>query len=262
MKTTILSIALLIFSMSIVRAQEDVSASKWQATQIVVDGNDDEWSKPFNFFDNASGLIFTVSNDSKNIYFCFSNNDKAKTGKMMAAGWSLELSSSEKKRKFAVTISFPKSADPNMSVRGDLKTSIGIYKTETQTIQAKGFLINNGDLLLVNKDGPVISIGSDNEQKIVYEIELPIKDLMEEDKVKLNELITFNITVNALTNPGGRPPAPVATGRGSYGGGGGRMGGRRMGGGNRASSPDANAGSRTAFYDKVSFKQKIRLVTK
>lgn len=262
MKKAILSAALLIFLSGHLKAQEDVSESKWQAGEVVVDGNDDEWSKPFNFYDNASGLMFTVANDNKNLYLCFSNNDRAKTGKMMAAGWSLELSSSEKKRKFDVTINFPKSADPNMTVRGDLKTSIGIYKAETQTIQAKGFLANNGDMPLVNKDGPDISIGSDNDQKIVYEIRLPIKDLMEEGKVKLNELITFNITVNALPNPGGRAAAPVATGRGSYGGGGGgRMGGRR-GGGSRASSPDANASSRTAFYDKASFKQKIRLVSK
>src|SRR5476651_79353 len=132
MKRVIYSLAGVLFCGVLAHAQEDVSESRWQTDKIVIDGNDNEWNKPLNFFDNSSGLIFTVSNDTKNIYLCFSNNDKAKTGKMMTAGWSLEFFSSEKKRKFDATIVFPKSTDPNISIRSDLKTAVGIYKSEMQ----------------------------------------------------------------------------------------------------------------------------------
>ena len=73
-----------------INAQDGISEAKWQVTPIVIDGNDNEWSHPFNFYDNQSALIFSISNDSKNLYICFSNNDRMKTGKMMKAGWSLE----------------------------------------------------------------------------------------------------------------------------------------------------------------------------
>ena len=64
-----------------INAQDGISEAKWQVTPIVIDGNDNEWSHPFNFYDNQSALIFSISNDSKNLYICFSNNDRMKTGK-------------------------------------------------------------------------------------------------------------------------------------------------------------------------------------
>jgi hypothetical protein len=265
MKRSILSIAVLLLSLASLFAQEDVSESRWKTKDIVIDGNDNEWSQPFNFFDNASGLIFTVANDNKNIYLCFSNNDRAKMGKMMTAGWSIEMISSEKKRKFDVSIAFPKSADPNINMRSDLKTAVGLYKAETQMIKTKGFTSNAGDMPLTSKDGINIGIGADDADKIIYEIKIPFKELMEEDKAQLNELITLNITVNALEKPSGSGSSsstPAARMGGGRGGGGGRMGGR--GGGGRGGGNYENAGSsdRFAMFDKANFKQKIKLVSK
>ena len=252
-------------------SQEDVSESKWLAGKIEIDGNDAEWNHPFNFFDNNSGLIFTMVNDGKNLYLCFSNNDKAKTGKMMIAGWSLQLVSSEKKRKFDAVISFPKSADPNINLRSDFKTALAVYKSETQSVKTKGFVSNNGEIPLINKDGIAIGIGEDAMEKIIYEIKIPIKELMEEDKVQLNELISLDITVNALDKPAEKSSGSTEGRSGfSGGGGGGRMGGGGggrmgggMGGGGRRGGGGGSQGitsDRYAMFDKVSFKQKIRLV--
>ena len=253
-------------------SQEDVSESKWLSSKIDIDGNDAEWNHPFNFFDNNSGLIFTMVNDGKNIYLCFSNNDKAKTGKMMIAGWSLQLVSSEKKRKFDAVISFPKSADPNITLRSDFKTALGVYKAGIPSVKTKGFVTNNGEIPLNNKDGITIGIGEDAAEKIIYEIKIPIKELMEEDKVQLNELISLDITVNALDKPAEKSNGSTEgrEGRSGFsGGGGGRMGsgggrmGGGMGGGGRGRGGAGTQGvtsDRYAMFDKVSFKQKIRLV--
>ncbi len=267
MKKILYNTALLLLLSAPVFSQEDVSESKWQSGKIVIDGNDAEWNHPFNFFDNNSGLIFTMVNDGKNIYLCFSNNDKAKTGKMMIAGWSLQLVSSEKKRKFDAVISFPKSVDPNINIRSDFKTALGVYKTEIQSVKTKGFISNNGEIPLNNKDGIAIGIGEDATEKIIYEIRIPLKELMEEDKAQLNELISLDITVNALDKPVDKSSG-TSEGRSGFsgGGGGGRMGGGggRMGGGGRgrggASGSQAATSDRYAMFDKVSFKQKIRLV--
>lgn len=249
-------------------AQEDVSPAKWQENKIVIDGRDSEWNPPFNLFDNKSGLIFTISNDSKNLYLCFTENEELKAEKIMKAGWSIELSSSEKKRKFNASISFPKIEDPNINMRADFTNQVRYYKMDLAAIKTKGFVTNNGDIGLANKDGINIGIGSENEQKIIYEIAIPIKELMEEDKLQLNELITLDVTVNALDKPAGQASATNGAGaRGAFsggggrGGGGGRMGGGRRGGGG-ATQNDNTANDRTAIFDKVSFKQKFRLVNK
>lgn len=251
-------------------AQEDVSTAKWQANRIIVDGNDNEWEQPFGLFDNKSGLVFTLTNDNKNIYLCFTDNEAIKAEKMMKAGWTLELSSSEKKRKFDAAISFPKIDDPNINMRSEFRNQVSLYKMDLAAVKTKGFLAGNGDIPLNNKEGINIGIGIDSTEKIVYEIAIPIKDLMEEDKLQLNELITLDITVNALSKPEGSSANGGNASRGFAGGGGrmgGGMGGGRMGGGGRrgggaSMERDNTASDRASLFEKVSFKQKFRLVNK
>jgi len=271
MRRIVFGIAVMFFFATRVSAQEDVSPAKWQTSKIVVDGHDDEWNLPFNLFDNKTGLIFTITNDSKNVYLCFTDNDDAKTEKMMKAGWSIELSSSEKKRKFDASITFPKTDDPNINMRADFKNQVSTYKMDFLAVKTKGFLSNNGEVPLINKDGINIGIGSEGEQKIIYEIAVPIKELMEEDKLQLNELITLDVTVNALDRPAGQTGTANGGGRSGFGGGGGggrmggggRGGGRRGGGGSASSERDNTAAvDRASLFEKVSFKQKFRLVNK
>jgi uncharacterized membrane protein YgcG len=261
------AIAFFVFATT-VSAQEDISEAKWQSTPIVIDGHDAEWNPPFNLFDNKSGLIFTITNDKQNLYLCFTENEELKAEKIMKAGWTIELSSSEKKRKFDAQISFPKIEDPNINLKADFKNQVSYYKMDLAVIKTKGFLYNNGDVPLTNKDGVNIAIGSENDQKIIYEIAIPIKELMEQDKLQLNEVITLDVTVNGLDNkPAGQSTAPSGGGRNGFGGGGGgRGGGGRMGGGGGRrggmSQTDNSANDRTSIFDKVSFKQKFRLTSK
>lgn len=78
-------------------AQEDVSSAKRQANKIIIDGNNTEWKRPFRLFHSKSGLVFTLTNDNKNIYLCFTDNKEMKAEKLMKAGWTLGFVSSEKK---------------------------------------------------------------------------------------------------------------------------------------------------------------------
>ncbi len=267
MKRRIPFITALLFFAITLHAQDDASESRWQANEIVIDGNSNEWPHPFTFFDNKSGVIFSISNDSKNMYLCFSNNDKAKADKMMKAGWSVALVSTEKKRKFDAVIDFPKSADPDVAIRSDFKTAVVHYKDAMTTVKTKGFLLHNGDVPLNNKDAVNIGIGTDSSSKIVYEIKIPLNELMEEGKAQLNELITLDITVNELEKLPGQKPAATTTTDGGFSGGGGGRGGGRMGGGRGRGGSQASANGyvspdRYSLYDKISFKQKIKLVSK
>lgn len=260
MHKKIFTVLFLLLSGSSLFSQEDISQAKWQSKPIVIDGSDDEWDLPFNLFDNKTGMIFSIANDQKNLYLCFTENEELKAEKLMKAGWSLELSSSEKKKKFAVSISFPKIDDPNINLRSDYKNQVSYYKMDLAVIKAKGFLQSNGDLPLQNKDGVNIGIGSESGQKLIYEITIPLKELVQENKLSLNELFTLDITVNALNRPNGGSGETPGDG---FSGGGRRMGGGTRGGGrgsfSRAQNGDAD---RTAIFDKAGFKQKFHFAAK
>lgn len=268
MHKKIFTLLFLLLSGSSLFSQEDISQAKWQLKPIVIDGHDEEWDPPFNFFDNKTGMIFSVTNDQQNLYLCFTEKEELKAEKLMKAGWNLELSSSEKKKKFTVSISFPKIDDPNINLRSDYKNQVRYYKMDLAVIKAKGFLQNNGDLPLQNKDGLNIGIGSENDQKLIYEIAIPLKELVQENKLSLNELFTLDITVNALNRPNSGSGETTGGGfsgggRRMGGGGGGRMGGGARGGGRGSFSHTENGNEdRMAIFEKAGFKQKFRFAAK
>jgi hypothetical protein len=270
-------------------AQSDVSKARWKSKEIVIDGNDREWAKPLNFYDDKSGLLFAICNDRQNVYFAFTVNDEMKMRKLMGAGWSIELSSKEKERKFNATLTFPAIKLSGMGKRPGSEFEkkvpgnplIDAYRLQIQAIGAKGFLSNQTELKLNDKNGIDIAIGTDSSRFIVYEIAIPLKELMAGNSAQLDELINLNVSVNAMDRPtgGDREGRAGRSGGGSRGEmsemgggmeGGGRSGGGRggMGGGmggrggmSRGGGGYSNGGSgdRTGLFEKASFKQKFTL---
>ena len=270
-------------------AQSDVSKARWKSKEIIIDGNDKEWDKPLNFYDDKTGLLFAISNDKNNLYFAFTVNDEMKMRKIMNAGWSIELSSKEKNKKFNSTITFPgvkmggiinRKPANNLERKVAGNPLIKDYQSGLSTLSINGFQSNQTELKLNDHKGIDIAIGADSALFIVYEIAIPLKELMVENFIQLDELITLNITVNALQRPSsgggegrgqsdrgdemsGMGGGRQGGGMGGMGGGrsGGRMGGGRSGGGmSRGGGYSENgSGDRSSLFEKASFKQKFTL---
>jgi len=270
-------------------AQSDVSKARWKSKEIVIDGNDREWTKPLNFYDDKSGLLFAICNDQRNVYFAFTVNDEMKMRKLMGAGWSVELSSKEKDRKFNATLTFPAVKMQEMGKRPGSEFEkkvagnpvIDSYRLQIQSVAVKGFASNQAELKLNDKNGIDIAIGADSSRFIVYEIAIPLKELMDDNSVKLDELITLNVSVNAMDRPAGTADREGRGGRGGggsrselsdmggsiqgggmgggrSGGGRGGMGGGRPGGMSRGGGY-SGSGDRSGLFEKATFKQKFTL---
>lgn len=258
--------------------QSDVSKARWKSKEIVVDGNDHEWIKPLNFYDDKSGLLFAICNDKANLYFAFTVNDEMKMRRLMSSGWSIEISSKEKERKFNATLNFPGVNMTGMNRRsGDQfekkvagNPLIDAYRLQLQSVAVKGFQSDQTSLQLNDHNGIDIAIGTGSTLFIVYEIAIPFSELMASHLTQLDELITLSISVNALARPaagsgdregrdgrgGGRQSGMSDKGGGRSGGGRGGMGGGRQGGMSRSRG---NSGDRSGLLEKISFKQKFTL---
>ena len=272
-----------VFSSSLL-AQSDVSHSRWKTQEISIDGNDKEWAKPLNFYDNSSGMMYAISNDHDNLYMVFSVNDQMKMMKLMHSGWSIELSSKEKKRKFAISLNFPEvkmvgngyhRGDNEMENRAEGNLMIKAYQSQMQGITLNGFHSGQTEVKLNSRKDTQIAIGANSDQNLIYEIKIPLKEMINDNSVQLNELITLNVNINAMTRPsggenygGGRPAGGGRSGGGMSGGGGGRMGGGMGGGrsggnmsrGGGGSWNGGASGERNNPFEKASFKQKFILV--
>jgi hypothetical protein len=254
-------------------AQDGISDAKWQPGKVNIDGQNSEWQKPFNFFDASTGLLFGIANDKDNLYLCFTSKDEMKVRKLLSAGWSIELVSKEKKKKFNSTIQFPAippavqqdktgGSERDRHWQGtDMATLVNAYKLQLVTVHEDGFTTKKGDVAINDPNGITISVGEDSTQGIVYELAVPLKELYGDEKPQLNEAVTLNVTVNALK-------APERAGGFHGGGGGGRgMGGHGMGGGRRMNNgggygngPSGNNAERSALFEKATLTQKFRLV--
>jgi hypothetical protein len=241
-------------------AQGDVSQSRWQLAKIVTDGHNSEWRKPLNLYDAITGLLFTIANDSTNLYLCFTNNDERKVAKLMKAGWSIEIFSKDKNNKFDATIIFPAVQminDPGKdegvanSESVNFKNETAIYRINVQTVNTNGFVTANGDIPVLNTNGINIGIGSDSTQKIIFELAIPLKELQAQGNVQLNEEMALNITVHKLKKPAyhGDPDGRDLVGKI----------GKRNG---RGSAENAVITDRSYLFTEINFKQKFRLTGK
>jgi len=266
-------------------SQNDGAKARWKSKEIIIDGNNHEWAKPLDLKDDASGLLYAICNDNQYLYLTFSCSDEMKMRKMMSAGWSVELSSKEKGRKFDAEIKFPevkkmalgitpggrpvKKIDPNVIIK--------FYLSEVSGANISGFQ-SKKEQIKINDTNPNanqinIALGADSIQNLVYEIAIPLKELLAENSFQFNELITLSMAVNALERPSlgggpsdaGRPGGEMSemgggrSGGGRSGGGRGGSGGSRPGGfipGDGSNSSGNNSGG---LFERVSFKQKFML---
>lgn len=261
-------------------AQSDVSKARKIVSGIVVDGNDKDWTQPLNFYDDASGLMFAIGNDHENLYLCFTEKDKFKMMKLMSSGWSIGLSSKEKNKKFKAELHFPginvmgfRRGENNFERKSNSDNVIAFYQLQLKSVSAKGFKSGFSEVLLNNKSGINIGIGSDSIQHIVYEIAIPLSELSIPDLTHPEELLMLNVGVNALERPSGGEGGGRSGGQFGMGGGGMQEGG--MGGGGRSGGygggrggsrgggmyHQGESGGMNNGSEKVSFKQKFTLAS-
>jgi hypothetical protein len=265
MKKKFCSIVGMFLLSAVSMAQDDITQARWQETMIAADGNNNEWKKPLNLYDAITGLLFTIANDSNNLYLCFTNNDERKITKLMKAGWSVEIYSKEKNKKFDAAIVFPaiqmitapgKDEGVTRSAEPDFKNETALYRLNLQAVTVKGFVSGNGELPLQNSNGISIGIGSDNTQAIIYELVIPLKELLPGHTGGPAPEMGLHITVNALKKPAHHSSTDAnatmsdaarmnKTKRSNHGGG----------------APDNSlyAVDRSLLFTEIDFKQKFRL---
>ncbi|MBN2757291.1 MAG: hypothetical protein JXR51_08955, partial [Bacteroidales bacterium] len=203
----------ILFSLSDIYGQKLISKSKWKS-DVKIDGKNAEWEKPLNFFNDKTGMMYTISNDSSNLYFCVSVYNKQNFRKIVNAGWSILISSKEKNNKFKAIIDFPpigsnfKEQNINTKAKIDNNTEFdniveGIsisYKLQFENITASGFDMNEEKVPFINLKNNKIDVGVDEQKNMFYEIQIPFENIFFKKSVAYNEELEINVNLNAMKN--------------------------------------------------------------
>jgi hypothetical protein len=90
-------------------------SSDWQSNKITVDGKMSEWSNPLRFYDQESGINYTISNDHQNLYLCCTISNEQMQLKILRSGIEFSIDTLGEK-KFPVILKYPYSTSPNQEL--------------------------------------------------------------------------------------------------------------------------------------------------
>lgn len=254
-KSLLLSIAVITTLFFLSCSSPLVYTSLWQDKPVAIDGKATEWKIPLDYYDDKTKLNFSISNDTKNIYFCVrATEDETQKGiirnglriwidttggKKDQAGLQFPIIQSHEKEEGSSTKSSESSESAGASAAHSLKYK---YAGLPKQIKLSGFTGVPGGLAEVpNIYGINACLNWDTNNIMIYEACIPLSTfykaaLSPSDSSKVFGL-SFTVMVTSKYGGGG----------GHGGGGGGGMGGGGMhgggGGGRHSGNSDESGGS-------------------
>lgn len=281
MKTFCIVVFALLLAQGNLLAGGIIPVSRWKTHPILVDGKDDDWEKPVNFYDDKHGLFFAIRNDSTTLYLNFTATDPDKIKGLMS-GWSLGILTKNKKSKAKASLTFeasrnrsggmhnrvdmdnkvnlqgqgaPPAHNENAMPRGEMSdetaepqadnTQVLDYILGFRSFRASGFIFTHDEVPVQKSTGIRVRVGQSDPAGLLYEIAIPLNELYEDESVKLNEFVNMTITVNASGDAdgdaGSRQPRGTAGSAPGSGGPGG-MSGAGPGGGHGGGMPGRGMG--------------------
>jgi hypothetical protein len=248
------------------------NSSSWQGKPVTVDGHLTEWPNPLRFYDQESGLSYSISNDRYNLYFCCSIPGEILQTKILRSGLEFAIDTLGKKT-FGVGIMYPIGNIPdrnpgtenNPNSRSAANGGFAgrsAYKlkllSEAREVEITGFKPNLGKKLSLsppNNTGISAAINFDERGIMNYEAVIPFSTFYKNELTPSdsNTIFNYQIKIKPDTRSNGEGNGGNRTGGGGMhrggmrgggmGGGGMRGGGMRGGGMNDNRMPDGSSGN-------------------
>ncbi len=240
----------------------EVVLSRWGKSDIVVDGMENEWEGPPQYYEKEKQMVVRVANDAKSLYLCLSTRNAGLTRQLLGNGWTVWLDPrGSKERVFGVNIFRLEPAMPGGGVRpeaGPLPRPNGHGRPVESEKQVPPLAkIDSLEITFENATGP-LQMGIDEARRfgidaamgrrladgsMVCEFRFDFCDHTSLLGLRPGSVLGIGILSGAADKegPGSRP---FGTGMGFGGGpGGGGLGGEPsggMGGGPRGAPPGRN----------------------
>ncbi|MES2627657.1 MAG: hypothetical protein V4616_01695 [Bacteroidota bacterium] len=246
----------------------------WREVPVTVDGDPAEYEL-FNFYSAESGIAYTLTNDLKNLYFCFKIEDPRVQQEVMKYGLEIYIDTTKKATQYR-GIRYPLPSRIGSRGRGELFSDDQLPTADRPDIRNlhKRFLEDqnivefrnlkgvSGVHQLKNKTGIKLSLNWDSTNAMIYEGIVPLERFYHSPLRPADSLQVFTLTVN-IRSLGPVPPNGGRSGiRGtgiSVGGGfgGGFGGGMGLGGGVMVGGP--RSGMNGPVNQKSGFSNQFRL---
>lgn len=183
-----------------------------------IDGKATEWGEKFEAYNNSTEIFYTISNDDDKLYIILRAKIPEIIKKIITGAVSFTFSTTDKKLKNPMTISYPAYNKDYPPLRISMDKIIAIEADSLKTKMRKDSIMNkqnnklrlglkligvNGTKLLkdsiisiYNEDGFRVMALFNDQQWLTYELAFPLKHLgFNSDKMSI---IYYNIKLNGI----------------------------------------------------------------
>jgi hypothetical protein len=228
------------------------NSSSWQSKPVTVDGQITEWPNPLRFYDQGTGISYSLSNNHQNLYFCCSISNEFLQTKILRSGLEFRIDTLGKK-SFGVGIKYPignssdknPTTENNPNVRSDANGRFAGRSgfklkllSEAREMELFGFKSHLGKIISLsppNNTGISAAINFDERGIMNYEAVIPFSTFYKNELTPSdsNQVFNYQIKINSATKSDGGGNGGSGTGGGGMHRGGMRVGGMGGGGGMR-----------------------------
>lgn len=156
----------------------------WQQRPLIVDGMDNDWTKPLPYTDRKEKINYSVSNDGDNIYILLSTRSPQEQQKIIEGGMTVWVNSkAEKEESSSVGIGFPldshKDRDRELMAQArpdKYKNNKPITLDDLKSYSLYGFSseIETYDYGQNNEEHILVRIDYNKEGDLIYEACVPL----------------------------------------------------------------------------------------
>jgi hypothetical protein len=184
------------------------NSSNWQTRKVTIDGKISEWPNPLRFYDQETGMNYSISNDNFNLYFVCSVSNEFLQTKILRSGLEFRIDTLGKK-SFGVAIKYPLG---NISVtdiksntnppskegsyikpdRSGFKLKLLAEATEIQLVGFNPYLGKIITLSLQNNIGISAAIDFDTMGIMNYEALIPFSTFYKKELTQSDSATVFN----------------------------------------------------------------------
>lgn len=187
-----------------------------------IDGKMNDWGDTLVFFDNNTKCIYSIANDSANLYIYIKATDRQQQMKMIQGGTEVWIDTKAKKNKSA-GIMYPIGGGTmqmpgNKNSQSDEKQMRQQLRSQMLTLELTGFKAAiNGQHSVYSDMVVKAAIDWDTKENLIYELAIPLNTLLENPSGQLQN-ISIGMVIKGMKMPEGmgggnmpgggmRPPA-------------------------------------------------------
>ena len=205
MRTALLFVSVTVLCINAIAQTEEEPLRAEFIENIVLDGDDSDWESAISYYDEGSGLMYSVANDAENIYVLVKATAQMSMTKFTMGGVELWLSADGKeRRRTGIKYPIPLTWEERMATRDRNTTREERRNQESQRtysiMELRGFE-NIRDKAYAVDELDIQAEYSGRNNNTIAEYKIPLSAFCTPEQINADNVFAIGINLNGMQMP-------------------------------------------------------------